>query len=113
MRDRCPHCGSNKFTVLPAEPEKGPTYRCEHGHFFTNPAADFADLTKGAPVAFWMPREAWEKLPVFQGSDSKPEGEAMLYRDPDLIGVVHRWLSGVWWQARLSFEPQPAAKHPF
>lgn len=115
MIQRCPHCGSDKIALLPDRTDaEGPTYRCETGHLFTNPAADFAGFKKGGAVAFWMPREDWEKLPVFKGSDSKPEDGHTLYRDPSLVGVVHRWLvTGVWWQATLSFEPQPAAKHPY
>ncbi len=110
MRDRCPECGS-AVAVLPESPygDSGPTYRCVNGHFSTNPTIDFEHIESGVPVAFWMPQERWEALPVFTG---KAEGEAILYRDPERQGVVYRLIGSHWWQATISFEPTSAARRP-
>jgi hypothetical protein len=49
-----------------------------------------------------MPQECWEALPVYTG---ERQGEAIFCRDSDKVGVVYRWIGGIWWQATLSFIP--------
>lgn len=108
MRSKC-HCGAQLVTLPENAHESGPVYRCANGHFLTNPGGTFPSAWPGNPVAFWMPRAEWEALPVYTG---ELYGGHTLYRDPELTGVVHRWI-GHWWQATLSFEPSPPARMPY
>src|SRR5581483_10041840 len=74
-------------------------------------APDFRHIRSQVPVSFWMPRDAWEKLPIFE--DVRPSDEHILFRDRSAEGVVYRWMGAQWWQARLSFEPRPPAQYPW
>jgi hypothetical protein len=114
MRDRCPKCGAppGRRIEHPGD-DANELHVCSNascGHVFANPTFDFEHIEPGVPVAFWMPRERWEALPVYTG---KKQGDAILYRDPERIGVVHRWTGRTWWETKLSFEPTGSARHPY
>ena len=114
MRDKCPRCGAppGRRVEHPGD-DANEIYICSNaacGHFFANPTFDFEHVEPGVPWAFWMPRERWEALPVYTG---ERHGGAILYRDPDKVGVVHRWMGKQWLQATLSFTRTPPARLPY
>jgi hypothetical protein len=112
MRDKCPKCGAPPGPKIEHPGDgAGLQFVCSNAkcrHVFTIPTVDFEHTKKGEPVAFWMPRDRWEALPLYTGV---LQGEATLYRDAEALGVVYRWM-GSWWQATLSFKPTRAADHP-
>lgn len=112
MRDGCPKCNAPIGPVIehPMD-DANELHLCRAcGHIYANPIFDFERAERGIPVAFWMPRERWDALPVYTG---EPQGDATLYRDAEKIGVVHRWMGRHWVQATISFERSDPARHPY